>query len=80
MSKDIQVTIKKSDQIFGVLSFSIKRKILSPTPKTLLYRLREGKIAAMGKGKNIRMELTGEELQIKIEKIMHEIQEVKEEE
>lgn len=34
----------------------------------------------MGKGKNIRMELTGEELQIKIEKIMHEIQEVKEEE
>ncbi|KAK4707910.1 hypothetical protein R3W88_028835 [Solanum pinnatisectum] len=70
-----------SDQISRVLSFSTKNKISLPNPKTLLCLLRKGEIAAkMKKGKNIKMELTEEDLKRKLNRLKQEIQETRERE
>ncbi len=59
------------------MSFSAKNKILLPNPKTLLYHLRKGEIVAkMEKGKNIEMELTEENLRMKLCRFKQEIREV----
>ena len=68
-----------SDQNFRVSSFSPKRHLLYHKSENTVLQSQERKIIAMGKGKNIQMELTKEELQRKIERITHEIQEAKEE-
>ncbi|KAK4729582.1 hypothetical protein R3W88_022570 [Solanum pinnatisectum] len=68
-----------SDQISRVLSFSTKKKISLPNPKTLRCLLRKGEIAAkMEKGKNIEMELTEEDLSRKLNRLKQEIQETRE--
>ena len=66
-------------KIFRVLRNNPQKTSHTPSPKSLLYCFRKGKITVMEKGKSIQVELRGEELQRNIEQIRREIQEVKEE-
>ena len=71
---------KMSNQNFRVLSFSLKRHLLYHISKNIHCHISgKAKITDIDKGKNIQMELTGEELQRKIEQITREIKEAKEE-
>ena len=63
----------------SLIFFTQKTSSYTSNPKTLLYRLKKGKLTAMDKGKNIQMELSEVELQRKIKRITREIQESKEE-